>query len=74
MMMEMIRRIVVGDEFATGCENGVKVTAPLEDRFDVGSRQFAHLRLIMKNGLVGDGAFELAAFAGHLHAVAKAGV
>src|SRR6266516_1475686 len=74
VMMEMIRRIVVGDELAAGRENGVQVTAALEDRFDVGPRQFAHLRLIMKNGLVGDGAFELAAFAGHLHAVAKAGV
>ena len=74
VMMEMIRRIVVGDEFAVGRENGVKVTAALEDRFDAGPRQFAHLRLIMKNGLVADGAFELAAFAGHLHAVARTGI
>jgi len=29
-MMEMIRRIVVRDEFAVGRENGVKVTAALE--------------------------------------------
>src|SRR3989442_7641957 len=70
-MMEMVWRIVVGDEFAAGRENGVKVTAALEDRFDVGPRQFAQLRLIMKNELVANGAFELAAFAGHLHAVAR---
>src|SRR2546425_1066234 len=71
VMMEMVWRIVVGDEFAAGRENGVKVTAALEDRFDVGPRQFAQLRLIMKNELVANGAFELAAFAGHLHAVAR---
>src|ERR1043165_5479240 len=74
MMMEMIRRIVVGDEFAAGCENGVKVAAALKDRLDVGPRQLARLRLIMKNGLAGDGAFDPVAVAGHLHAVAGTGV
>src|SRR5439155_4608117 len=71
VMMEVIRRIVVGDEFADGREKGVKVAAALEDRFDIGPRQFDHVRLIMKNGLVGDGAFELAAFADHLHAITR---
>ncbi len=74
VMMEMIRRIVVGDELAAGRENGVQVTAALEDRFDVGPRQFAHLRLIMENELIGDGALDLTAFAGHLHAVAETAV
>src|SRR3989442_4291003 len=74
MMMEMIRRIVVGDESAVGRENGVKVTAALEDRFDVGPREFAHLRLIMKNELMGDEALDLISFASHLHAVAQIGV
>ena len=74
VMMEMIQRVVVGDEFAAGRENGVKVTAALEDRFDVRPRQFAHFCLIMKSGLVGDGALDPASVAGHLHAVAETGV
>src|SRR5262245_17624712 len=58
VMMEVIPWIVVGDELTAGRENGVQVTAALEDRFDVGPWQFAHLRLIMKSGLTGDRALD----------------
>ena len=74
VVMEVIRRIVVSDEFAGGREDGMKVTTAFEDRFDVGPRQFAHFSLVIKDRLFADGAFEPAASTGNLHACGRIGL